>query len=117
MDVNNTGAAQPDRTVFYRAIGLILIGLGGFLAGAGGVPINGWNNPFESLPFSVVVGVAVGVSYLGIVRNGMSGMVIFALAYAVLGCVIVDGAMPMWLYPLGLPCVITGAILRAINPA
>lgn len=114
-DMNSTDAAPPNRMMLYRAIGLILIGVGGFLAGAGGVPIDGWNNPFESLPFGIVVGVAVGVSFLGVSVNGLVGMVLFALACAVLGCVIVDGDMPMWLYPQGLPCLMTGIILRVFN--
>lgn len=114
--MKNSEATTPDRTAIYRGVGLVMVGLGAFLSGAGGVPVDGWNNPFESLPFSVVLGLAFGLSCFGVRLNGLAGMVIFGVACAVLGCVIVDGAMPMWLYPLGLPLVASGTLLRFVNP-
>lgn len=107
--------AKPDRTFLYRGIGLFFIALGAFLFGAGCFKADGLNNPFDSIPFYVVMGIAAGVATLGVMLNGLAGMIVFALGWAVFGCVIVDGAFPSMLYAMGIPCLMIGATLRMFN--
>lgn len=116
MDIKNSEASTPDRTKLYRGIGLILIGLGGFLAGAGFVSVSGWPNPFESLSLGLVLVSAVGLAFFGVWRNGLEGMIVFGLAYAVIGLQLADGYFPVWVYALGAPAIAFGTIFRALNP-
>lgn len=106
MAVKSSGEG---RVVFFRAVALLLLGLGGLVAG-GAVP--GWVLGEVGLPVAAVAGIGAGVAVMGILANGMAGMVIYAVGNAVMGAAWFEGGMPQWAVAMGVPCIMFGLMIR-----
>lgn len=115
MDLNNANTTDQDRTYVYRAIGLVLIGLGALLAGAGGIPTAAWIDASGVIPFPLAVALLFGLSTIGVLINGTSGIAVCAAGFALMGGAVVGPQVPVWLYVAGLPCIMIGFALRLFN--
>lgn len=117
MDTNvkKLNMDAPDRTGLYRSIALVLIGFGAMLGGAGGIPTAAWIDAFGLISLPLSVCLLLGLATLGVYINGAAGMAIFAAAFALIGGAVLGSAIPVWLYVMGLPCLMLGIALRIFN--
>lgn len=95
-----------------RAVSLCSIMLGALIFGAGANLL-----AMANIPPAVATGVAVFVSFAGVYRGGIAGMLIFVLGFALLGSTLLGGMIPTWLYALGAPIAIPGIAYRILRPA
>lgn len=105
-----------DFSPLYRALGLLLIGIGALVVGIRLIPIESLIEPISGFSTSVVIGVSVGIATGGVLIGGIPGMLVFALANAFMGAAVFEADIPSWLYALGLPSLTAGFALRIFSP-
>ncbi len=97
------------RGAFFRAVALLLLGVGGL--GIGGA-LPGWVLGELGWPVAVAAGIGAAVAVMGILANGMAGMVIYAAGNAVMGAAWFEGGMPQWAVAAAAPCIMFGLMIR-----
>ncbi|WP_031319583.1 hypothetical protein [Pseudomonas tolaasii] len=95
-----------------RAASLLSIMLGALIFGAGANPL-----AMANIPLSIAAGAAVFISFVGVYRGGIGGMLIFALGHALLGSALFGGMISPWLYALAVPIAVPGIAYRILSPA
>lgn len=103
-----------DRSALWRAVGLILIGLGGLAAGSG-LPLVTWLAALGEVSPSVIAGIGAAVAMIGILVGGMHGMAVFAIGNVLMGAGWFEGGGPSWIVGVGAPFIMVGMGLRLFN--
>lgn len=103
-----------DRSALYRALGLVLIGLGGVGAGSA-LHLSDWFIAASGFPPSVLAGLGAGIAVFGILIGQLPGMVIFGVGNALMGAAWLEGSAPVWLASVAAPFIIVGIGLRMFN--
>ena len=111
-EVENAGENVGRHDGLLRAASLVLIGIGAGIFGAGSDPLASLD-----LPMSIFVFASLFVATLGITVGGIKGMGLFVLGCALFGSSIFGGAIPTWLFALGVPILVPGVAYRIFRPA
>jgi len=100
-----------DRTGLFRVIELVLIGLGAFVGGAGGIPLSSLH-----FSFGATLVAAISLATLGIIIRDGKGLLLFALGNALLGAALFESEIPTWLFAAGVPALMAGIAISIVKP-
>lgn len=103
---------EKDWSPAFRVLGLILVGLGAFIAGASQLSLEQFVGDFS---FGVKVGAAVFIASLGVIINGFAGLAIFAIGNVLLGSVLFYGAVPPGAVVFSVVALMGGFALRVFT--
>ena len=115
-DFKESAPLGRDFSLLYRAVGLLLVGLGSLVVGSTSIPPESFTSIIDSLSYGVVVGAVTFLCGIGVIAGGFAGLLIFSIGNAILGLLFFGSVMPVWVSTIGFASIMAGAGLRIFNP-
>lgn len=102
-----------DRSGFYRGLGLALVALGSFIAGAVSPPFSILTAPMETWAV-MLLGAGTAGTAIAFFPTPLSELGV-GFGFALLGSLLLAVGVPDGLWVVSVPCVALGIILRIFN--